>query len=89
MYNDNHRQGKESQPRSQKGKTMQKKYYESRTEIINHEILPSLGDAAADFDIEAIADEVTIYDFSHSPARVTMIEGDEFWKIVEKHDQNA
>lgn len=66
---------------------MQKKYYESRTEIINHEILPSLGDAAADFDIEAIADEVTIYDFSHSPARVTMIEGDEFWEIAEKHDR--
>lgn len=65
---------------------MQKQFYESRTEIINHEIIPSLGDAAKDFDIEAIADEVTIYDFTHAPARVTMIEGDEFWEIVEKHD---
>lgn len=68
---------------------MQKNHYESRSEIINNEIIPSLGDAAADFDIEAIADEVTIYDFSHSPARVTMIEGEEFWKIVEKHDRNV
>lgn len=65
---------------------MQKSYYESRTEIINNEIIPSLGDAANDFDIEAIADEVTIYDFTHTPARVTMIEGEEFWEIVEKHD---
>ena len=66
---------------------MQKKFYESRTEIINNEIIPSLGDAANDFDIEAIADEVTIYDFTHTPARVTMIEGDEFWEIAEKHDR--
>lgn len=65
---------------------MQKKFYESRSEIINHEILPSLGDSANEFDIEAIADEATIYDFAHTPARVTMIEGDDFWKIVEKHD---
>lgn len=65
---------------------MQKSYYESRTEIINNEIIPSLGDAANEFNIEAIADEVTIYDFTHTPARVTMIEGEEFWEIVEKHD---
>lgn len=68
---------------------MQKGYYESRTEIINHEIIPALGDAAQDFDVEAIADEVTIYDFDHAPARVTMIEGDEFWEIVKKYDTAA
>lgn len=60
--------------------------YSTRTEAIEMEILPALGDFADDFDIEAIADEVLDSDKDGYWMNVNI---HEFYEIAAKHDKNA
>lgn len=59
--------------------------YNFRPEIIAHEIIESLGDFAADFDIDAIADELIIADYSKNDPVFTINQDKDFWAVVESH----
>lgn len=60
--------------------------FTTRTRAIEQVILPALGEYAADFDIDAIADEV-LGNYEHG--YVQKVDTDEFWEIVAKHDISA
>lgn len=66
-------------------------------EVIEHHIVPSLGEYAADFDTDAIAAEVTEYrtdEYPGHPGSVNLgtagyevtVDDAEFWAIVARHD---
>ncbi|MFC3986412.1 hypothetical protein [Streptosporangium jomthongense] len=51
-------------------------------------ITATLGDAPTDFDINAIADEITDT-YGADLASIDAIPGEEYWAIVERHDTTA
>ena len=57
--------------------------FTTRTDAITHGILPALPGIEHEYDIDAIADEAIDTDENH---RFFVVEGDEFWTIVAKHD---
>ena len=61
--------------------------YVTRDECIERKVIEPLREYAADFDIEAIADEVIETDdhgLYYAPCSV-----EKFWRVVEKHDISA
>lgn len=52
------------------------------TDVIEQIVLPSLGEYAADYDVEAIARD--IYEWQDGQIVITA-EGDDFWEIAERH----
>lgn len=60
--------------------------YTRKNDIIFHEITNVLGDAAADFDIDAIADELILVDCSGVDPIFTIDESKDFWAVVQAHE---
>lgn len=58
--------------------------FATKSDAITHGILPALGTYEADYDIDAIADEA-VYSLDECRG-FAVVEGDEFWAIVAKHD---
>lgn len=56
-----------------------------RYEFIELEILPTLGDFADDFDVDAIVDDVSEFDLVKGYVMRDMDE-DEYWAIVQSHE---
>ena len=61
--------------------------YVTRDECIEREVIEPLREYAADFDIEAIADEVVETD--ENGLYYTPCDVEEFWRVVEKYDISA
>lgn len=59
--------------------------YESANEAIHYFIEPSLGEFVNDFDVEAIFDEVFVWD-EVSETFMLCVDVETFWRLVEKHD---
>ncbi|WP_344251467.1 hypothetical protein [Brevibacterium sanguinis] len=66
-------------------------------DVIDRHVVPTLGEYAADFDVDAIASEVTAYRADEYPAHPGSINlsttglevavtDAEFWEIVARHD---
>lgn len=60
--------------------------YSTRDEAIEREIVAALAEYAADYDIEAIADEVL---GDYGEGYVCKVDTDTFWEVVAKHDRSA
>ena len=60
--------------------------FSSRQDAIELLILPALGDFVEDFDVEAIADEVLDY---RDGGFTSVVDDEEFWEIVQKHNLSA
>lgn len=55
-----------------------------RNDFIELEILPTLGEFADDFDVDAIVDEVS--EFDPVDGYVMAVGEDEYWEAVRRHD---
>lgn len=53
---------------------------------IAYQVSTTLGDHAADYDIDAIAEEIQT---QYGPASIDDVPNDEYWQIVERHDTTA
>lgn len=62
------------------------KFYITRQDAIEQEIIPALGEFADQYDIEAIADDALTYVAGHG---FDVAQDEEFWRIVERHDISA
>lgn len=60
------------------------RFYTTRYEAVEHEVLEALGDAVEDFDIIRIADE--LIDHIDGLGYFCMVEPAEFWEIVQRYD---
>ena len=62
----------------------------TRDEFIQHEILPTLGDYASDFDVDAICDEVSAYDPREGYVWKDEYASDEdaYWQLVQRFDKD-
>lgn len=60
--------------------------YTTITDYIEQVLTPALGEYADDFDVMELAHDCVDYD-ADKQAFVQTVSEDEFWKIVEKHDQ--
>lgn len=58
------------------------------TEKLADQIRTTLGDRAADFDVDAIVEEIGDT-YGRNTVSVDAIPSEEYWAIVEKHDQTA
>lgn len=56
--------------------------YTTAQDVIEQVVIPSLGEYAADFDVEAIAADIT--EWIDGKLTVTA-EGDDFWTIAQRH----
>lgn len=56
------------------------------TDYIDQVLAPALGEYADDFDLMELADDCVDYD-AERQAFVQTVDEEEFWKIVEAHDQ--
>lgn len=57
--------------------------YETITDAIEREILPALGERAADYDVDAMARELFEYD---PDTRLMEPTGADFWEVARRHD---
>lgn len=57
--------------------------FATKTDLIDYEISPALGEYFGDYDIDAIIDEAYTFDY---PDGYKQREDIDFWDIVSKHD---
>lgn len=62
----------------------------TRDEFIQREILPTLGEYASDFDVDAICDEVSVYDQREGYVWKDEYASDEnaYWQLVQRFDKD-